>query len=80
LFGYGLLVEDALGKPVSDGVLRYSDLEVRIDVTPERRQWIAGILAEICGARSNGSLAHNHNSPARCRHCSLRGSCHVALP
>jgi hypothetical protein len=79
LFGYCLLVEETLARPVPYAVLRYSDREVSLDFTPERRQWVTGILADIYAARSNGSLTRNHNSLARCRNCSVCGSRRVAL-
>jgi len=50
LLAYCLLVEDALGKPAPCGVFQYAGREVRLDLTPERRQWVTGILAEICGS------------------------------
>ena len=79
LFGYCLMVEDAMGKPVPYGVLRYADREVKLELTPERRQWVTGILAEVCRAGSNGPAVRNHHSPARCRNCSVRGSSTVSL-
>jgi CRISPR-associated exonuclease Cas4 len=79
LLGYCLLVENAMGKPVPYGVLRYADRDVLLQFTSERRQWVEAILSEICVVSLNGAAVRNHDSPARCRKCSLRGSCTVSL-
>ena len=79
LFGYCLLVEDACHTAVPYGVLRYSDREVRLDFTPERRAWVLKVLAAFAAAKRSGLVSRNHDAPGRCRGCSLRHGCVESL-
>ena len=79
LMGYCLLVEESMGRPVPEGVLRYRDREVRVPFTQEKREWVLGIILAIKAAKSGTSVARSHRISQKCRGCSVRPSCGDSL-
>ena len=75
LYGYCLLVEDALNTIVPYGVLRYTDREVRMPFGRQERDWIHEVIAKIAEATRHLEIAPMPDSPQRCRSCSIRSSC-----
>jgi CRISPR-associated exonuclease Cas4 len=63
LFAYCLLVEDACRPTVRAGVLRYSNREVRLDYTADKRAWVLEVLAAVRAAKRSGSVTRNHAAP-----------------
>ncbi len=72
---YGLLVEDAMGKPVSHGVLRYGDEEHEIELDQDLRGLVLTKLDEMRKKEQSGRVHRNHNRPGKCRNCSRRDLC-----
>jgi len=79
LMGYCLLVEDSMGTPVSEGVLRYQDRDVRVPFTQEKRDWILGIILAIRAAKGGDAVRRSHQIPQKCRGYSVRPSCDDSL-
>ena len=77
--GYYLLVEDSLGRPVNEGILRYRDSEVRVPFTEEKREWVLGISGMMREAQGGRAVGRSHEQVKRCRSCSVRSSCGEAL-
>ena len=76
---YCLLVEDALGARVPYGVIRYRDGEIQVDYTPELRDALLEVIAEMRAARAAGDVHRSHDERGRCANCSMRGVCDEAL-
>ena len=79
LAAYCLLVEDQLGEQVPYGVVRYRDGEVRVDYTPELREALLELLAEMREARDAEEVHRSHEEPPRCAACSYRDACDESL-
>lgn len=73
--GYCLLVEDAMGRPVAEGILKCCDRDVHVLLTPERRERILAIVAAMQEARSGRPVCRSHEQVNKCRGCSVRSSC-----
>jgi CRISPR-associated exonuclease Cas4 len=79
LMAYCLFVEDSMSRPVTAGLLKYRDREVRVAVTPERRRWVIGIIQEIGNARNGAPVERSHGQPNKCTECSVRPGCAESL-
>ena len=79
LMGYCLLVEDSMGRPVPEGILRYQNREVHVPFTPKERDWVRGIVLAIRSAKGGVPVGRNHQIPQKCRGCSVRFSCGDSL-
>lgn len=79
LMGYCLLVEDSMGRPVPEGILRYRDREVRVPFTQKKREWVLGIILSIRAAKGGVPVERSHRIPQKCRGCSVRPSCGDSL-
>jgi CRISPR-associated exonuclease Cas4 len=79
LAAYCLLVEDVLGADVPYGVVRYADGEIAVDYTPELREELLALLAEMNEARWADDVHRSHEDARRCNGCSMRESCDEAL-
>lgn len=79
LAAYCLLVEDVLGAEVPYGVVRYADEEIAVDYTPELREELIALLAEMNDARLAYDVHRSHEDARRCNGCSMRESCDEAL-
>jgi hypothetical protein len=67
LMGYCLLVEDSMGKPVPEGILRYQDREVRVPFTQQKRDWVLGIILAVRAAKGGRPVGRSHQLPQKCR-------------
>jgi CRISPR-associated exonuclease Cas4 len=79
LAAYCLLVEDGIDERVPYGIIRYADCEVVIDYTPELREELILLLAELRDAREAQDVHRSHDDARRCRGCSMRELCDEAL-
>jgi len=79
LAAYCLLVEDVLGAEVPYGVVRYADEEIAVDYTPELKEELIALLAEMNDARLPDDVPRSHEDARRCHGCSMRESCDEAL-
>lgn len=72
---YFLLIEDALGRPVSYGLIRYRDRTLRIDNTESLRTELLAVLEQMRRVQANGAARRTHNQARRCVGCSMSESC-----
>jgi CRISPR-associated exonuclease Cas4 len=79
LAAYCLLVEDALGARVPYGLVRYADGESRVEYTPELRETVLEIIAEIRDAREAEEVHRSHDERKRCASCGYREVCDESL-
>lgn len=80
LAAYCLLVEEQFGVRPSHGILQYRDNAFAIDYTAELESDLLDTLATMRGALlDNIQMQRHHNSPARCRACSVRAACDERL-
>jgi CRISPR-associated exonuclease Cas4 len=79
LAAYCLLAEEALGETVPYGLVRYSDGEVRVAYTPERKEELLALLSEMREARAAEEVHRSHDEPRRCANCSMRDACDETL-
>jgi len=79
LAAYCLLVERQMGKRAPYGWLRYANRTIRIDFTPQLKNHLLDLLAEIRRAERRGLPDRSHQSPARCRACGFREICDQSL-
>jgi CRISPR-associated exonuclease Cas4 len=79
LAAYCMLVEEHFGKPVRRGQLAYQNRSMEVAFVEELRGRLLNALAALRLAESNGDIARNHNSPARCRGCGYRRTCRDSL-
>jgi len=79
LAAYCLLVEEALGARVTQGILCYSDKQFVIPYTPALKSALLNTLTEMQNALSAGEAHRNHDQATRCAHCGLRQSCDERL-
>ncbi len=79
LGAYCLLVEEALGRTPSHGLLKYANGVFRVDYTPGLRN---AVLESVSAIRRDGlarDVEISHNEPRRCRACGVRDSCDERL-
>jgi CRISPR-associated exonuclease Cas4 len=79
LYAYCLLVEEALGLTVTEGVLEYPNRKYRVPFGPQERGEIITLLDEMHAALHHQRIPRSHNEPRRCRACGVRASCGEAL-
>ena len=72
---YCMLVEDAMNRKVSHGILRYGDVEHEIDLDDDMRDLVIGKLAEMREESRTGNVHRNHQREGKCRSCSRRDKC-----
>ncbi|HXZ24139.1 MAG TPA: CRISPR-associated protein Cas4 [Methanomassiliicoccales archaeon] len=72
---YCMLVEDAMNRKVSHGILRYGDVEHEIDLDDDMRDLVIGKLAEMREESRTGDVHRNHQREGKCRSCSRRDKC-----
>ena len=58
-----MLFRSSMGTPVSEGVLRYQDRDVRVPFTQEKRDWILGIILAIRAAKGGDAVRRSHQIP-----------------
>lgn len=83
LAAYCLLVEDVLGARVPYGLVKYRDREVRVEYTPELREYALALIEEMnedaAAAAAGEEVQRSHEDPRRCAGCSLRDACTESL-
>lgn len=83
LAAYCLLVEDVLGARVPYGLVKYRDREVRVEYTPELREYALALIEEMNedadAAAAGEEVQRSHEDPRRCAGCSLRDACTESL-
>jgi len=79
LAAYCLLVEDVLGARVPFGVIKYRDLDVRVEYTDELKEWALALIEEMREASVEEEVHRSHEDPRRCAGCSLRDVCTESL-
>lgn len=75
LMGYCLLLEDTLHRPVTEGVLKYRNRDVRVSFDDENRQKVLGVIAAIRAAKVGEMVGRDHTRLNKCRACVYRGTC-----
>ena len=77
LMAYCLLLEEKYGTPPPFGVIQYGDgHQIKIKYTPQLKQDLINIMQEM---RSLTLPRGWHPDPHRCRNCSLREKCNMAV-
>lgn len=56
-------------------ILRYQDREVKVPFTPEKHDWVLGIILDIRAAKGGGPVGRSHQIPQKCGGCSVGPSC-----
>jgi CRISPR-associated exonuclease Cas4 len=79
LAAYCLLVEDVLGATVPYGVVKYRDREVRVEYTPELKEYALALIEEMSEAAKAEDVHRSHEEQRRCAGCSLRDVCTESL-
>ena len=79
LMTYCVLVEDAFARPVTHGVLQYSDARRQIPFTADRRREVLQLADEIRRKRGTRNVHRQHQQMGRCRKCGYRSVCEDAL-
>jgi CRISPR-associated exonuclease Cas4 len=72
---YCLLVEEAMGERPDHGVLQYGDRQYEVPYTEEMRDRVLETILRMRLAEATGVAHRNHDSVAKCRHCSRREGC-----
>ncbi len=73
------LVEATYDQKVPYGMLRYADLDVQLDWTPENRRALTGLLSEMRSQAAAGNVERSHDSPSTCAACIVKEYCDQAL-
>ena len=76
---YCLLVEETTSADVPYGLIRYRDREERVEYTPELRDRLLSLLAEMREALESPDVHRNHSQARRCARCAFREICDEAL-
>lgn len=76
---YCLLCEEAMQAHVPYGLIRYREVEIRVDYTPQLRAQLVALLSEMQSARRSPIVHRSHQQPARCLGCGFRDQCDEAL-
>ena len=79
LAAYCLLVEETNAKTPPFAVLRYHNRSFRIDYTPQLRQRVVALIAEMRALLEAPDVAPSHRSVARCTGCGFARSCEQNL-
>ncbi len=78
LMAYCVLVEDTFETRPAHGIIAYADRHQLVAYTPQQREAVLNIVAEIAGA--DGFAWHrNHQQHARCYRCGYRAVCDEAI-
>jgi hypothetical protein len=73
------LAEAAYDQEVPYGVLRYADLDVQLDWTPENRRALIGLLSEMRSQAAADNVDRSHDTPSICAACIVKEVCDQAL-
>jgi CRISPR/Cas system-associated exonuclease Cas4 (RecB family) len=76
LVAEGMVVEEALGETVSAGIMRFTDREMRVLLTPAIRALVVTRLAELRASETFGPIQETQD-PTLCRTCVYRAMCPI---
>ncbi len=79
LAAYCLLIEDKYEQPPSYGIIKYGDIQHKIDYTEELKKTLGSKLSDMRRIMMKGEAHRNHKRPNKCRGCSRREICPEAL-
>lgn len=75
LGAYALLVEEEYGRMPPYGLLVYPERAFEIPFTPDLRQRLLKVLAEMREIGPESVVPRSHDQPARCAACAMREYC-----
>lgn len=75
LTAYCILVEDALGRTPTHGIIQYSNRSSRIEYSSDRRDRVLQIVEEMRRTLDSPTVHRSHTQSARCRKCGFRAVC-----
>lgn len=79
LAAYCLLVEEALGVRVRQGIIQYADKRFVVDYTPGLKTELLRTADEMRRALDQGDAHRNHADRGRCIRCGVRDACDERL-
>jgi CRISPR-associated exonuclease Cas4 len=79
LAAYCLLAEEALGKPVREGIIQYGDTQHVVAYDAELQDKLLATLQSMRADLTAGDDSRNHQEPRRCRSCGVREACDQRL-
>lgn len=75
LAAYCLLIEEKYNRPPPYGMIRYNDIQHKIEYTEELRNILISKLDEMRKINESGEAHRNHNRPSKCKGCSRKKMC-----
>jgi CRISPR-associated exonuclease Cas4 len=75
LAAYCLLIEENYKKAPPYGIIKYSEVQHKIDYTDELRSTLISKLENMRKIQASGEAHRNHKRPAKCKGCSRREEC-----
>ncbi|MBN1280990.1 MAG: CRISPR-associated protein Cas4 [Candidatus Thermoplasmatota archaeon] len=75
LAAYCLLIEEAFGVFVPEGILVYNTKPYTIHFNPKLRFELESVIKTMRHLLRSGVVERNHNQPGRCQRCSMRQYC-----
>ncbi len=75
LAAYCLLIEEKYEHPPDYGIIRYNDIEHKIEYTDELKNTLISKLDDMRNIMDRDEVHRNHNRSSKCRHCSRREMC-----
>lgn len=79
LAAYCLLVEEALGARVTQGIIQYADRRFVVEYTPALKAELLRAVDEMRAALDAGDAHRSHDDPGRCARCGVREACDERL-
>lgn len=79
LAAYCYLVDKALHRRPTHGIIRYRNRSFAIDYTEELEASFLGLVAELRQVEKGGNPDRSHSIPARCMGCGYHSSCDQRL-
>ena len=76
---YCILVEEETGRTPPFLRIQYADRWFDEPYTPQRKQWVLDICAQLRQARRAADCRRSHRIAAKCRNCGQRPNCGQAL-
>lgn len=72
LYAYCLLIEDAMGKPVREGIIEFADRKWPVEFGSGQRKAILAILDDMRAQQGQAEVKRSHASAGKCRGCGFR--------
>jgi CRISPR-associated exonuclease Cas4 len=79
LAAYCLLIEETQGVAPPYGILRYAEHSFRLNYTPQLRDELIDLIAEMRATLDDDDCARSHDQPQRCAGCGFVDVCDEAL-